>query len=50
MRKTAGDPWIAVEEHQVESYLRKGYILRMSAKGHAPSGINPGSIRGWKKS
>jgi hypothetical protein len=49
MRKRAGDAWIAVEEHQIESFLVKGYILRMSAKGHSPSGISPDSIKGWKR-
>jgi len=49
MRKSAGDPWIAVEEHQIESFLDQGYILRMSAKGHSPSGMSPDSIKGRKK-
>jgi hypothetical protein len=49
MRKRAGDPWTPVEEQQIESYLARGYILRMSAKGHSPSGISPDSIKGWKK-
>jgi hypothetical protein len=49
MRKKAGDAWIAVEESQIESYLSKGYILRMSARGHSPSGISPNSIEGWKQ-
>jgi hypothetical protein len=48
MRKKPGDPWIVVEERQIESYLEQGYILRMSAKGHSPSGIHPKSIKGWK--
>ena len=47
MRKKAGDPWVAVEEHQIESYLARGYILRMSAQGHSASGIKPDSIKGW---
>jgi hypothetical protein len=50
MRKKPGQPWIAVEEHEIESYLKKGYILRMSAKGHSLSGIAPDSIYGWKRS
>ncbi len=49
MRKRAGDPWIAVEEHQIQSYLARGYILRMGTKSHSPSGISPDSIKGWKK-
>jgi hypothetical protein len=49
VRKRAGDPWIAVEETEIESYLSQGYILRMSAKGHSPSGISPDSIKGRKK-
>jgi hypothetical protein len=49
IRKRAGDPWIAVEEHQIESFLGQAYILRMSAKGHSPSGIRPDSIKGWKR-
>ena len=49
MRRKAGDPWIVVEEHQIESYLARGYALRMSAKGHPPSGINPNSIKGQKR-
>jgi hypothetical protein len=48
MRRKAGDPWISVEEGQIESYLEKGYILRMSAKGHSASGICPESIEGRK--
>jgi|HubBroStandDraft_4_1064222.scaffolds.fasta_scaffold257753_1 hypothetical protein len=48
VRRKAGDPWIPVEEGQIESYLEKGCILRMSAKGHSMSGICPGSIRGRK--
>jgi len=31
MRNGAGDPWIAVEKLQIESYLAQGYILGMSA-------------------
>lgn len=49
MRKKAGDPWIPVEEREIESYLEKGYILRMSAKGHSASGICRESIKGWKR-
>jgi hypothetical protein len=45
MRRKAGDPWIAVTDQQIESYLDRGYILRMSAKGHPPSGIRPDSTR-----
>ena len=48
VRKRAGDPWTAVEETEIESYLSQGYILRMSAKGHSPSGISPDSIKGRK--
>jgi hypothetical protein len=48
MRRKAGDPWIAVEESEIESRLEKGYILRMSAKGHSMSGICPESIKGRK--
>lgn len=50
VRKKPGDPWIAIEEREIESYLEKGYILRMSAKGHSPSGIRPESIKGRKQS
>jgi hypothetical protein len=46
MRRKAGEPWIPVEEGQIESYLEKGYILRMSAKGHSASGICGKSIQG----
>lgn len=49
MRKTPGDPWIPVDERLIDSYLNKGYILRMSARGHSPSGISPESIKGWKR-
>jgi hypothetical protein len=47
MRKTAGSPWVAVEERQIEFFLAHGYILRMSAMGHSPSGISPESILTW---
>lgn len=47
MRKGGGN-WILVEEREIESYLRRGYILRMSARGHSASGICPKSIEGWK--
>jgi len=48
MRRKAGDPWVPVEESKIESYLEKGYVLRMSGKGHSMSGICPDSIRGRK--
>jgi hypothetical protein len=44
------EPWVAIEERDIESYLDRGYILRMSAKGHSPSGIRPESIIGRKHS
>lgn len=50
MRRKAGDPWIPVEEGKIESYLEKGYILRMGAKGHSASGICPESIEGREDS
>jgi hypothetical protein len=46
VRRKPGDPWIPVEERDIESYLEKGFILRMSTKGHSPSGIRPESIKG----
>jgi len=49
VRSKPGDRWIGAEEHELEAYLAGGYILRMSAKGHAPSGIAPHSIEGWQK-
>lgn len=49
VRKKAGDPWIPVEEREIESYLERGYILRMSTKGHSASGIRPESIKGRKR-
>jgi len=48
VREKPGDPWVAIEERDIESYLDRGYILRMSTKGHSPSGIRPESIRGRK--
>jgi hypothetical protein len=27
MRRKAGEPWVAVQESEMESYLEKGYIL-----------------------
>jgi hypothetical protein len=47
MRREPGEPWIRVEEEQIESYLDKGYILRMGANGHL-SGICADSIQGRK--
>lgn len=49
VRKNASAQWIPIEENQIEAYLAKGYMLRMSAKGHSPSGISAHSIRGWQK-
>lgn len=35
-------------EQELIPYIRKGWLVRMSAPGHAPSGISPDSIEGWR--
>jgi hypothetical protein len=47
-----GEPAVLVKnEEDLQSYLDRGYLLRMSNKSedHRPSGISPGSIQGQKK-
>ncbi len=35
-------------EQELIPYLRNGWMIRMSAPGHPPSGIRPESIAGWR--
>lgn len=35
-------------QEQLVPYIRKGWLVRMSAPRHAPSGISPDSIEGWR--
>lgn len=34
-------------ERALIPYIQRGWSVRMSAPGHAPSLISPGSITGW---
>lgn len=35
-------------EGELIPYLKLGWMIRMSAPGHPPSGICPESVQGWK--
>jgi hypothetical protein len=35
-------------EAELIPFLRKGWLIRMSANGHPPSGIKPESVNGWR--
>jgi hypothetical protein len=48
VRKSQFEPWLAVEANAIQDFLAKGYILRMSCKGHPPSGIHPKHICDWR--
>ena len=51
LRTKGGTPVRVKNEEDLQPYLDRGYLLRMSNKSehHHPSGITPDSIQGRKK-
>ncbi len=52
LRKKGDTPVALKNEEDIQPYLDRGYLLRMSNKRehHRPSGIAPDSIRGQRRS
>ena len=51
LRRKGDEPVQVKTEEEIQRYLDRGYLLRMSNRqeGHPPSGIMPDSIQGRRK-